>query len=353
MSKAGADVTVLTSVSDNSGDPRRPFRVLRSMDGWGFNQMKIALREAREDYDIVDFQYPALSYGRGPMVNFLPAMMKLRGVEARTVVTVHDFRVMRRRWQSRVAPMMWAADGLIHVDAKDWRWMQAWGLTDAKPRAHVPIAANAEPVAVNEELRWRWRRELGFDKGETVVAFFGILYPHKGLRELIGAVSDLRAKDRNVRLLVMGDFDRLAHWRPELEMLLSDPAVRWLKGAPLEQISRGLHAADLAALPFHTGASTNRGSMLAALAHGLPTITTRGPATPDGFDKDYDVHLVPVKDRGALGAAIGRLIDDPVLMKTMRTSAIARRRTWAAVASETLAFYSRLLKVKGAELGVA
>jgi hypothetical protein len=35
MSKAGADVTVLTSVSDNSGDGRRAFRVLRSMDGWG------------------------------------------------------------------------------------------------------------------------------------------------------------------------------------------------------------------------------------------------------------------------------------------------------------------------------
>jgi glycosyltransferase involved in cell wall biosynthesis len=353
MIKAGADVTVLTGVSSNEGDTRRPFRVLRSMDGWGYNQMKIALREAREDYDIIDFQYPAVNYGRGLMVNFLPALMKLRNTPGRTVVTVHDFRVMRRRWQSRVAPMMWAADGLIHVDEKDWRWMNAWGVSDAKPRAHVPIAANAEPVAVNNELRKQWRKELGFEADETVVAFFGILYPHKGLAELIGAVRDLRGQARNVRLLVLGDFDRQAPCRSEIEIMLSDPAVRWVKGASLEQISRALHTADLAALPFHTGASTNRGSMLAALAHGLPTITTRGPATPMDFGRQFDVQLVPVKDRVALSNAIARVMDDPALMERMRASAVSRRRTWSAVAAETLAFYSRLLKVKGAALGVA
>jgi glycosyltransferase involved in cell wall biosynthesis len=313
--------------------------------------MKIALREAREDYDIIDVQYPAVGYGRGPTVNFLPATMKFRGVAGRAVVMVHDFRVKRKRWQSRVAPMMWAVDGLIHVDAKDWRWMQAWGVTDAKPRAHVPIAANAEPVVVNEELSTRWRSELGFEEQEMIVAFFGILYPHTGLAELVGAVRDLRANNRNVRLLVMGDFDRMAPWRAEMEILLSDPAVRWVKGASLERISQGLHAADLAALPFHSGESTNRGSMLAALAHGLPTITTRGPATPPDFEKDYDVHLVPVKDRAALGGAIA-MMDDPALMRKIRASAISRRRTWSAVAAETLAFYSRLMKVKNAALGV-
>ena len=353
MTKAGVDVTVLTSASEIKDDSRRNFRVMRAMNGWGLNQRKALLAAARQEYDIIDIQYPALNYGRGPLINLLPAMLKMSGVSARTVLTIHDFRVMRTRWRARVAPMMWAADGLIHVDEKDWPWMQAWGVSQTKPRACVAIAANAEPVAVDSESRARWRAELGFAADETVVAFFGILYPHKGLPELIGAVQNMRERKQNVRLLVLGDFDRQAPWRAELERSLADPAVRWVRGGSLEEVSRGLHAADLAALPFHSGASTNRGSMLAALAHGLPTITTNGPATPAGFEKEFDVQLVPVNDRAALSAAIAKFIDDPALMKRMRESAMSRRRTWSAVASETLAFYGRLIGAKNAAVEVA
>jgi glycosyltransferase involved in cell wall biosynthesis len=126
-----------------------------------------------------------------------------------------------------------------------------------------------------------------------------------------------------------------------------------VQGAPLEKVSEGLHASDLAALPFHSGASTNRGSMLATLSHGLPTITTNGPATPSGFDRDYDVHLVPVKDRAALAAGIAMFMDDPEKSRRMRESALRRRRTFARVASETLAFYGRLLESRQPAMGVA
>jgi glycosyltransferase involved in cell wall biosynthesis len=153
-----------------------------------------------------------------------------------------------------------------------------------------------------------------------------------------------------VRLLVLGDFDRQADYRPGMERMLADPAVRWLRGAPLEEISRCLHASDLAALPFHSGASTNRGSLLSTLAHGLPTITTKGPCTPSDFDKSFDVALVPVNDRAALAAAIARLCDDPGLARQMRQSALSRTRSWNSVARSTLAFYDSLIALgrKGA-----
>jgi glycosyltransferase involved in cell wall biosynthesis len=131
-----------------------------------------------------------------------------------------------------------------------------------------------------------------------------------------------------------------------MERMLADPAVKWVRGAQLDEISRCLHAADLAALPFHTGASTNRGSLLSTLAHGLPTVTTNGPCTPPDFEKHFDVMLVPVNDRAALASAIARLANDPALAARMRESALCKNRNWDAVARQTLAFYTSLIASK-------
>jgi glycosyltransferase involved in cell wall biosynthesis len=340
MHDAGADVTVLTTQSAEADDSARPFRVLRTIANWNMSNRRAVLDECCRGYDVIQLQYPCLTYGRSPLINLLPSMLRLRRGAPPAIMTVHDFRVMRRRWRARVAPMLWAADGLIHVDEQDWPWIRSWGVGQNRPRAHIPIAANAQPVPVNPQLRSQWRSDLGFSADEIVVAFFGILYPHKGLAELLGAVQDLRQNGRKIRLLVLGDFDRQADYRPAMEQMLADPAVNWVQGAPLDEVSRCLHAADLAALPFHSGASTNRGSLLSTLAHGLPTITTNGPCTPADFEKSFDVLLVPVNDRAA---SLARLIDDPALTIRMRQSALARHRGWDTVARQTLAFYATLI----------
>jgi len=346
MQDLGADVTLLTSKSAHgpvSGDAARGFRMLRTIDHWGMSNRRQIIDECCRGYDLIQLQYPCVSYGKSPLINLLPSMLRLRRDSAPTVITIHDFRVMRHRWRARVAPMLWAVDGLIHVDEGDWPFIRSWGVGNGKPRAHIPIAANAQPVPTNAILRSQWRTDLGFAPNDLVVAFFGILYLHKGLPELLGAVQDLRAAGRSVRLLVLGDFDRQADYRIGMERMLGDPSVKWVRGAELDEISRCLHAADFAALPFHSGASTNRGSMLSTLAHGLPTITTNGPCTPPDFAKNYDVLLVPVNDRAALTSAIARLADEPALAQRMRHAALSRHRSWDAVAKETLAFYASLI----------
>jgi glycosyltransferase involved in cell wall biosynthesis len=359
LQDAGADVTLLTSAVATpaataeaaAADASRRFGVLRTVEHWGLSNRSAVIKDCLAGYDLIQLQYPCVSYGRSPLINLLPSLLRLRRNSPPTVVTIHDFRVMRKRWQARVAPMLWGVNGLIHVDERDWPFIRSWGYGSRRPRAHIPIAANAQPVPSSPMLRARQRGALGFVDGETVVAFFGILYPHKGLTELVGAVQDLRAAGRSVRLLVLGDFDREADYRPAMEKLLADDAVKWVRGAELDEVSRCLHAADLAALPFHSGASTNRGSMLTTLAHGLPTITTDGPCTPPDFAKHFDVLLVPVNDRAALAAAIARLDDDKALARRMRESALSKPRGWDTVAGQTLEFYRSLIASRSAATG--
>ena len=346
MARKGGDITVVTSTNASIRSDY-PFEVRAEMSDWGWSDRR-QLVEILKDYDVAHIQYPSGAYGRKLMINLLPRLIARHCPTTKSVVTIHDFRVMRMRWRARVAPMLWSIDGLIHVDPRDGPYLDTWMPFFKPPRQIIPIAANAEPVHCSDEERAAWRTELGFADDETVVAFFGVLYPHKGLTELHEAVRALRSRGRKVRLLVMGDFDREADWRAGIEQELKQDHVVWVQGAPLERVSECLHASDLAALPFHSGASTNRGSMLATLAHGLPTITTNGPCTPPDLGRQFDLSLVPIQSGKALEKAIDELIDDVATCARMRENALIamQRMSWPTVAKQTLDFYDQLLGIE-------
>lgn len=343
MVKQGAEVTVVTSkVEGLSFD--YPFPIRAEMESWTWANRHQLLDIVR-DYDIAHIQYPSIHYGKSLMINLLPRLIHKKCPQTRSLVTIHDFRVMRWRWRARVAPMLWGVDGLVHVDPKDGPHLKQWMPFSNPPRCVIPIAANAEPVPCSDAERDLWRAELGFEADETVVAFFGVLYPHKGLPELHEAIRALRAKGRKVRLLVMGDFDRVADWCADIERDLKQEHCVWVRGAPLDRVSQCLHASDLAALPFHSGASTNRGSLLATLAHGLPTVTTDGPCTPKDLGEMFDISLVPIQSASALEKAIEALLDDVATCARMRGNALSamEKMSWPTVARQTLEFYDRLL----------
>ncbi len=343
MTRHGADVTVITT-ADQGARTDYPFAIRAEMPGWKWAN-RHQLLEIVKEYDVAHIQYPSGAYGKNLTINLLPRLIAKHCPNTRSLVTIHDFRVMRMRWRARVAPMLWSVDGLIHVDPRDGPYLKTWMPFKSPPTAIIPIAANAEPVPCSDAQRIAWRRELGFEQDETVVAFFGILYPHKGLPELHEAIRALRATGRRVKLLVLGDFDRDAEWRADIERNLKQDHCVWVKGASLERISECLHACDLAALPFHSGASTNRGSLLATLAHGLPTVTTNGPCTPPDLGEQFDLSMVPIQSPTALGDAIDALMTDVATCARMRESALAvmEKMSWPTVSQDTLAFYDRLL----------
>lgn len=349
MVKLGGDVTVITSRADGV-ETQYPFAVRREMPSWKWRD-RGQLIDVLSSFDIAHIQYPGVAYGRSMMINLLPKLLARHAPNTKSLVTIHDFRVMRLRWRARVAPMLWGVDGLIHVDPRDGPYLDTFMPFGKPPTTIIPIAANAEPVHCGHGDRARWRAELGFKDDETVVAFFGILYPHKGLPELHEAIRSLRVQGHKIRLLALGDFDRQAEWRAGMEAALRQDHVVWVQGAPLERVSECLHAADLAALPFHSGASTNRGSMLATLAHGLPTVTTNGPCTPSDLTQHFDVSLVPVNAPKELAQAIDDIVRDPALAARMRHNALVAsdKLSWPTVAKQTMAFYDRLLERQPAQ----
>ena len=155
----------------------------------------------------------------------------------------------------------------------------------------VPVT----PLAAAERDSLRTAHGLGAE--ELVLALFGFDHdsrPTDGLAAVHRALEDAGIASR---LLVIGTA-RV----PGLE--------RWTVHAgfqPAREASRLLAASDVFLAPFIDGVSTRRSSIAAALAHGLPVVTTSGHHTDPAVFHAGVAELAPAGDDAAFAAAVARV----------------------------------------------
>jgi glycosyltransferase involved in cell wall biosynthesis len=350
LAALGVPVHVLTGRITGTGEARVPGPALATTDGWGAGAVKETLRALDRcgARPVVHFQYPGLAYGRHPAVNVLPALIKLLRPRARVVVTMHEFRVTHRRWRLRALPMLLVADGIVLVDPLDRLMVTRWTRRPEWRIRCIPIGSNLVPTPATPADIAAWRSDVGLPGAEPIAIFFGGVYEHKGILDLISAVRDLRGAGLPARLLLVGAPDPRAGFEATVERNLADGVregwARWVRGAPAELASRCLQASDVAALPFRSGAMANRGSLLAALAHGLPTITTRTRATPPEFGASTGMLLLDGGGAAELRSALGDVLSSESQRATLRAGALsyARGFSWDTIARRTLDLYQSL-----------
>ena len=95
--------------------------------------------------------------------------------------------------------------------------------------------------------------------------------------------------------------------------------MQWTGFTANDQVSANLLAADCAVLPYRRGASLRHGSLMAALAHGLPISTRPSDDVCEVaglfpiLNNAQSALLVSPDDPLALAEAVGRLMSDGVL----------------------------------------
>ena len=235
-----------------------------------------------------------------PAINFLPWRLRRAPHRPAIVVTAHDLLPPYlfpkagplRQWVTR--RLLADADAVVVTNEDDYFQIgEHWGLgigdrgsiaptqsliANRQSPVLIPIGSNiaVAPGDTYDRAAWRARLQVGAD--ETLLAYFGLISRSKGLDTLLDALARLPA---HFRLLVIGGAatapeDRVYAdaIRQQIERLGLERRVTVTGHCPAEEVSAHLLAADIAALPFADGASFRRGSLLAALAHGLPVVTT-------------------------------------------------------------------------------
>jgi glycosyltransferase involved in cell wall biosynthesis len=304
-------------------------RLVRALSAQGVDIGQVCLDRLRDlpaavrglaPQTIVHVQYPLLAWRTSPIPVLMLLWLRLRG-HRRLALTIHEFS--RAHWArrmvcvvlARLSPMVLSTS---QVEASSLRHR----LAGRSPIEVVPIASN---ISVAPPSNAPVRR--------AGIVYFGLLAPDKGLEQFFEIVAPWM--DGATPVTVVGSVvPGHEAWLDALKA--RHGRARFRQGLSSDEVSAALRRATVAVLPYPDGISERRGSALAALAHGLQVVSTRGRATTP--DLGTVCHLV----EGVAQAreCTGRLLNDAGAHIDAGTiGAYVDSRSWHAIAERHVQLY--------------
>jgi glycosyltransferase involved in cell wall biosynthesis len=176
------------------------------------------------------------------------------------------------------------------------------------------------------------RRQLGIAAGAPVLGFVGRLAREKGVMELAEAWRRLRGAYPDLQLLLVGPHHEERSPLPPgwVEELARQPGVHAV--GVVAETAPWYAAMDVLALPSWREGMPN--AVLEASAMGLPVVASACTGCRDAVVDGQTGTLVPVRDAGALAAALGRYLADGPLRR--EHGAAGRRWMLAGFAPERI-----------------
>ena len=147
------------------------------------------------------------------------------------------------------------------------------------------------------------RKNLGLNKDDRVLLFFGYVRQYKGLHTLLKAIP-LVLKKANVKLIVAGEF---YDSREKYENLINELGINYAVKIyddyiPNEKVAMFYNAADVVVLPYVS--ATQSGIIQIAYNYNKPVITTNVGGLPEGVEEGKTGFIVPAEDPEKLAEAI-------------------------------------------------
>ena len=154
-------------------------------------------------------------------------------------------------------------------------------------------------------------------KSRVLTSPDGLIVGHLGtyspaiLRQLCAVLPPLLAAVPELQVQLLGRGGELV--LDELRAVLGTNGQRVRASGPLSagELSCHMQACDLMMQPYPDGASTRRTTLMAALAHGLPVVTTLGRLSEPFWRDSEAVAAVPAGDLPALAKEVSALAREP------------------------------------------
>lgn len=151
------------------------------------------------------------------------------------------------------------------------------------------------------------------------VLFLGWIEPHKGIYDLVDAVSERKNEMQNIQFIICGkgsQFNGVQQYIKELGLSYLFDFRGWVSGDEKEAV---LQKTDIFVLPSYAEGMPN--SLIEAMATGKAVIATRVGGIPELVINKKMGRLIETGDVSALGQAIIELSQGPELRQQMGKNA--------------------------------
>ncbi len=222
--------------------------------------------------------------------------------------TADVFKPERAMRLVEIARTLAKLDRLLVHSAHDLNRLKAIGLVDnATLFPHgLPPAPRIDRAAARAKM---------FPEASTVIASFGFLLPHKGVRQLIRAFAVLRKQRPNARLLLLNALYPVGDSRDEHEACRAEIAALGLEDEitlVVDFLSEadalvGLAAADVVVYPYQNTQESASGAIRLGLSSLTPVARTALPIFDDVAEITYEL---PGTKAEQIAAGLARLLDD-------------------------------------------
>ena len=326
---------------------------------WDFSSWsRVAELLVRTESQILNIQYQTAAYQMHPAVNLLPWRLRLQRNRPKVVATFHDLKVPYlfpkagpvRRWVT--GALIRGCDATIVTNAEDR--LEANRRYGAGNLQLFPIGSNVDPQAPTGYDREKWRRRWGVGEDEILLCYFGFLNESKGGEVLFRALAQLVASGARVKLLMIGgkigssDPTNVAYLQKMEDLIgelnLADD-VSWTGYVDGPEVSASFWASDICVLPYRDGVSFRRGTLMAALAHGMPIVSTCPRVEVAEIIDGENMILSPPEDPEALAERVRELAVSAHLREKLAQGAteLSRLFSWESIAEDTLELFGRVL----------
>jgi glycogen(starch) synthase len=307
-----------------------------------------AILEAAADFE------PDVLHGHWAIPTGPAIVAAARRLRVPSVITMHGGDVYVNKAEGYDFPTRWYVRPILK-----WTLTRASALTAISddciehalragaPQAHIHLIMNGADLR-----RFSPQSEAGQPYGPKMIFACRQLFPRKGIRFLIDAAAQLRARHPELRLMIAGD----GFERPELEQQAARLGIGdvttflgWVANADLPQYFRACAVLVMPSLEEGFGIPAAE-----AMGCEAPVVATDAGGLPEVVEHGVTGLIVPKGDADAMAQAIDRLLSDPLEAQRMGKAGRARalaRFDWMSSCQQFVELYQALIARQGAPAG--
>lgn len=300
---------------------------------WNFSEIKKIFREVQKSGgDIVWLQYSPYGFNRYGICFFLlPWMIILKfktRSKLRIFVTFHETNIswgktIRHILLSLIHRIQFFLTGLF-VDelffTNENRTKNAIRLFKWKEKQihYLPVGTNIMPHYYQSAEAKHFKKQLGIDR---VCIIFGLTPYGDNVKTLLKFFAKFKEHTQEfLKLFIIGGYgDNSCGKIEEFKRIISqfniEKNVEWIGPKSEETISKYLSIADVFLMLRGDGPNTRSGTLAAALAHGIPVLTSKSSKIDSVFIDG--VNCLLFEDQESFVRQLLRLFQEKILWETL------------------------------------